>query len=250
MITAIIQARMGSTRFPGKIFLPLGDTTVLGSTVRQVGEARRIGGIVVATSDDVSDDATAKHATELGAKVFRGSLHDVLDRYYRAARSVGAEHICRITADCPLIDPAVIDRAAAAYDSEKPDYLSTGREATTFPDGLDTEIFSFAALERAWKGATLRSEREHVTPYMWKHPALFKLAEIRNDRDLSDVRLTIDAPADYEVLQRIVAEVRPLRMGAMVEYLTAHPDIARVNGSIVRDEGYAKSLREDHEAKH
>lgn len=250
MITAIIQARMSSTRLPGKILFPLGDTTVLGYTVRRVQEAKRIERVIIATSDDSSDDAVVKEGDALGVETFRGNLHDVLDRYCRAAQSVGAEHICRVTADCPLIDPDIIDRAAERYESEKPDYLSTGRERTTFPDGMDTEIFSFAALERAWKEAKLASEREHVTPYIWKHPEIFKLSEIRHERDLSKVRLTIDEQADYEVLKRIVSEVRPLSMNAMVEYLSAHPEVAVLNGSIMRDEGYAKSLREDHEEKH
>lgn len=245
MITAIIQARMSSTRLPGKVLLPLGDTTVLGSTVRQVRNAKRINHIVVATSDQSEDDAVAKEGARLNVDVFRGSLDDVLDRYYMAAKHLRAEYICRITADCPLIDPAIIDRVAEVYEREHPDYISTGRDKTTFPDGMDTEIFSFAALERAWKEAKLSSEREHVTPYIWKHPELFRVSEVRNDSDLSALRLTLDELADYEVLKAIVAEVHPLSLSAVTEYLRAHPELAARNSSITRDSGYHKSLQSD-----
>lgn len=245
MITAIIQARIGSARLPGKVLLPLGDTTVLGSTVRQVRQAKKIGEILVATSDQQDDDPIAEECVRLGVSVFRGSLDDVLDRYYSAARKFGAEDICRVTADCPLIDPEIIDRVATEYEKERCDYISTGRISSTFPDGMDTEIFSFTALERASREATLPSEREHVTPYIWKHPELFKISEVQNDTDLSALRLTLDEPADYEVLKEIVAEVRPLSMNAIVKYLEAHPEIAAINQTIGRDEGYAQSLKED-----
>lgn len=245
MITAIIQARMGSTRLPRKVLLPLGDTTILGSTVRQVRSATKIGKVVVATSDQVEDDPIAAECEKLGVEVFRGSLEDVIDRYYKAAKHFGAEHICRATADCPLIDPSVLDRVAMAYESERPDYISTGRIDSTFPDGMDTEIFSFAALERAWKEAKLTSEREHVTPYIWKHPELFIVREVKNDRDYSKIRLTIDEPADYEVVKEIAARVMPLSMTNIIEYLFSHPDTAERNASIVRDAGYLKSIQEE-----
>ncbi|MBI4093533.1 glycosyltransferase family protein [Candidatus Kaiserbacteria bacterium] len=245
MITTIIQARVSSARLPGKVLLPLLDTTVLGSTIREVQRAKKIASVVVATSDQHGDDAIADAGEKLGVPVFRGSLDDVLDRYYKAAKKFGAEHICRVTADCPLIDPDIIDRVAAEYEKERCDYISTGRIASTFPDGMDAEIFSFIALERAWREAKLPSEREHVTPYIWRHPELFAVREVQNDRDLSRVRLTLDEPADYEVLKRIVAEVRPLSMNAIVRYLETHPEVAAINQNIMRDEGYTKSLKED-----
>lgn len=245
MITAIIQARMSSSRLPGKVLLPLGDTTVLGSTVRQVRKAKNISKMVVATSDQPDDDAVAVECGKLGLDIFRGSLDDVLDRYYQAAKHFGAEHVCRMTADCPLIDPSIIDRVAELYELGRPDYISTGRTDSTFPDGMDTEMFTFKALERAWKEAKLPSEREHVTPYIWKHPELFKLAEVRNERDLSHVRLTLDEPADYEVLKAIVSEVRPHTMNSIVAYLGSHPEVIARNSSIVRDSGYLKSVQEE-----
>ncbi|MDO8518143.1 MAG: glycosyltransferase family protein [bacterium] len=255
MITAIIQARMGSTRLPGKVLLPLGYTTVLGHTVWQVKKAKKIGRVIVATSTEKEDDAIELFCKENDIKIFRGNLNDVLDRYYQCAKSVGAEDVCRITADCPLIDPAVIDQVVSEYEQGKEkgecDYISTGRTTTTFPDGMDTEIFSFTALEAAWRDATLHSEREHVTPFIWNHPKRFRVVEVRNDWDISAVRLTLDEQSDYQVLTNIVAHVPDLSMEAIVRYLEEHPEVAAINSPIVRDEGYQKSLHEDtvYEAK-
>ncbi len=245
MITAIIQARMSSTRFPGKMLLPLAGKSIIENTVARVLSAKKISKIIVATSDSLSDDPLADVCVKNGIEVFRGSLDDVLDRYYQTAKKYGAQQVARITGDCPIIDPSVIDLVAEAYEKERCDYISTGRIVSTFPDGMDTEIFSFASLEVAWKEARLPSEREHVTPYIWNHPELFKLAEIKNDRNLGQVRLTIDEPQDYEVLKKITTDVSPLSMLAIVAYLEKHPEVAAINGSIVRDAGYAKSLEED-----
>ena len=249
MITTIIQARMSSTRLPKKVLLPLGDTTVLGHTVRQVRKAEKIGQVIVATSTGEDDDRIEAYCTQEGIKVFRGSLTDVLDRYYKTAEAYKAEHIARITSDCPLIDPVIIDRVATEYEKGTCDYISTGRITSTFPDGMDTEIFSFEALQSAWKEAKLPSEREHVTPFIWNHPERFRVIEMRNDRDLSSVRLTLDEERDYQVIKDIISNVANLSMESIVRYIEAHPEIAHINGSIIRDEGYHKSLKQDEEAK-
>jgi spore coat polysaccharide biosynthesis protein SpsF len=172
----------------------------------------------------------------------------VLDRYYQVARTYGAKHVARITADCPLIDPAVIDRVAREYEKGDCDYISTGRIVSTFPDGMDTEIFSFSALEIAWKEAKLASEREHVTPFIWNHPERFKVREIKNDVDRSAIRLTVDEERDYILIQDVVAHASDLSMEGIIAYLAAHSDIATSNASIVRDEGYQKSLDQDEKA--
>ena len=245
MIVAIIQARMSSRRLPGKMLLPLGDTTIIGHTVRQVQKAKNVDHVVVATSDDTSDDALTAFCEKTGVEVFRGNLNDVLDRYYHAAKKAAADTVVRVTGDCPLIDPAVIDRAVEEYKKGNVDYLSTGHVASTFPDGTDVEVFSFAALESAWHHAKLPSEREHVTPYIWNHPELFRVTEMRNDPDLGFLRITIDEIQDYEVIQAIVAHVPELTMKNISAYIANHPEISHMNASIVRDAGYLKSLRED-----
>jgi len=249
MISAIIQARMSSTRLHGKVLLPLGDTTVLGMTVQQVKKAKRIDKVIVATSVEKEDDAIARHGEELGIPVFRGSLSDVLDRYYRATKKFGVEHICRITADCPLIDPAVIDLVAAEYEKGDCDYISNGRVPSTYPDGMDTEIFSFSALEKAWKEAKLPSEREHVTTYIWNQPGLFRVREVKNSEDLSMVRLTVDEPEDYEMIKDIVANVPELSLPAILVYLREHPEVSAKTAHFVRNEGYLKSLKNDEKTK-
>lgn len=249
MITAIIQARMSSTRLPKKVLLPLGDTTILGHTVRQVKKAKKIGRTIVATSIEKEDDAIEVFCKKFGVEVYRGNLEDVLDRYYKAAKARGAEHIARITADCPLIDPLVINDVVNEYEKGDCDYISTGRVNSTFPDGMDTEIFSFTALERAWKDAKLHSEREHVTPYIWNHPELFRVREIRLEKDLSKIRLTVDEQDDYEVVKHIVAHVPELHMDTILEYLSKHREVSGKNAKIIRDAGYFKSLKQDEEKK-
>ena len=153
MITAIIQARMSATRLPGKVLLPLGEGTVLEHTIGQVKKAKSIGRVVVATSDGADDDTIAALCEKVGVPVFRGSLNDVLDRYYSAAKKFGAEHIARITSDCPLIEPGIIDRVVRELiDSDPPaDYACNLLPRRTYPRGLDVEAFWFATLELLWR---------------------------------------------------------------------------------------------------
>jgi spore coat polysaccharide biosynthesis protein SpsF (cytidylyltransferase family) len=178
---------------------------------------------------------------------YRGSESDVLDRYYRAAKSVDAIHIARITSDCPLVDPKVIDRVADEYFKKECDYISTGRMVSSYPDGLDTEIFSFAALEHAWKDAKLPSEREHVTPYIWNHPELFKIETVNYERDLSGLRWTVDEPRDLEFVRRVYREIgeHMFYMEDVLKLLEQQPEIGAINSDIVRNSGYYKSLRQE-----
>ena len=166
MIHGLLQARMSSTRLPGKTLKPLAGLPALLRQIERVRRARSITRLTVVTSTDPSDDALATLCGEHGVDVFRGSLNDVLDRFYRAAQLSQAPHIARLTGDCPLIDPEVIDAVAAFYLQGDYDYASNTVNPT-FPDGLDVEFFKFAALEAAWKEAELPSEREHVTPFTY-----------------------------------------------------------------------------------
>jgi len=247
MITAIIQARMQSTRLPNKVLLPLGG--ILENVVGRVNQAKEIGQVIVATSSETPDDAIAKLCEEKEIKYFRGSLEDVLDRFYQAAKKFKAEHICRVTADCPLIDPAVIDEAAKQYREGGYDYVSNSHPIATYPDGFDTWVFSFAALEKSWQEAKLPSEREHVTSYIWNHPEKFKNFNVKNNVDLSDYRLTIDEERDYEALKIIVGQVKDLTMENIVKFLDEHKEVKKINAPIERDEGYRKSLEQDKKFK-
>lgn len=245
MITAIIQARIRSTRLPGKVLLALGGKTILENVVERARQAELINRVVLATSTEAADDAIANLCSEKDIVYFRGSENDVLDRFYRAALAYKAENICRLTADCPLIDPTIIDKAAREFLSGDYDYVSTSHPVATYPDGFDTWIFSFAALEQSWREAKLPSEREHVTSYIWNHPEKFKIGSIKNKIDLSAYRLTIDEPADYEALKLVVANVADLNLENIIQFLKTNAKAKKLNANITRDAGYQKSLQED-----
>jgi spore coat polysaccharide biosynthesis protein SpsF len=249
MITAIIQARVRSSRLPRKVLLLLGRKTILENVVERVKNAKYIKKVIVATSDEKSDDEIAQLCKKKKFHCFRGSLNDVLDRYYQAAKKFKIKHICRITADCPLIDPKILDIAAKKYLKGRFDYVSTAYPIATYPDGLDTEIFSFEALEKSWKEAKLSSEREHVTPYIWKNPKLFKVYNIKNDKNLSSFRWTVDEEKDLkfvkEIYKRLDGAGRIFYMKDILALLRKNPELIKINKGIVRNEGYLRSLKAD-----
>lgn len=250
MILAIIQARMGSSRLPGKVLLDLAGRPVLWHGVGRVRQARRVDQVSVATTLAPGDEAIRHFCRERGIVCFAGSEADVLDRYYQAALAAGAgdgDGIVRITADCPLIDPDVIDRVIETFLSCGADYVSNV-QPPTFPDGLDVEVFKFTALQTAWQEARLTSEREHVTPYLRNHPEKFSQRNVMQERDLSGLRWTLDEPADYALLQKIVTalEEKPeFRMEDVLQLLARNPQWQELNQKFERNEGYAKSLRQD-----
>jgi spore coat polysaccharide biosynthesis protein SpsF len=197
-VVAIIQARMGSTRLPGKVMQDLAGEPMLSRVVQRAGRAMKLQDIVVATTINSADDAIAQLCQSRGWVFFRGSEDDVLDRYYRTAVSCRAEAVVRITSDCPLIEPEVIDRVVQAFLSRLPqlDYASNGVPRRTFPRGLDTEVMRFDALERAWNEDQNPAWREHVTPYIYCHPELFPSYCVANGIDYSSMRWTVDTSED------------------------------------------------------
>lgn len=246
---AIIQARIGSTRLPGKVLLDIAGRPTLVHVLERVQAIVGVDAVVVATTTDVKDDPVAEMATKAGAAVFRGSEDDVLDRFYQAACRNGATAVVRVTADCPLLDPQVSSLVLRRYQEGDVDYVSNFFERRTFPDGLDTEVFGVAALERAWREARYRSEREHVTPYLWKHPELYRLAGVQSQEDLSMYRWTLDEPQDLEFM-RALWRYLPSQGGcpgmtAVLEVLKRHPELLGINGRLESNAGYAKALRED-----
>jgi len=247
-VVAIIQARMGSTRLPGKVMMKIVGRPMLWHVINRLKHAKRLDDTVIATTTLNEDKTILKLASEMGVKGYAGSEDDVLDRYYQAAIRYKADVIVRITADCPLIDPTVIDRAIEFYLNHDFDYVGTGIKPT-YPDGLDTEVLSFNALERAWKEASLASEVEHVTPYIKKNPQLFDIKNVENDKDLSYMRWTVDEERDLkfvrEIYKRLYIEGKIFYMDDILNLLKKFPEIMDINKSIMRDEGYLKSLRED-----
>jgi spore coat polysaccharide biosynthesis protein SpsF (cytidylyltransferase family) len=246
-IIAIIQARLGSTRLPGKVLLDLEGRTVLEHVIRRVKSSKLVTDVIVATTINKDDLEIVKLCANLGISVYCGSEDDVLDRYYQTARLFKADHIVRITSDCPLIDPMVIDEVITLHVREKADYTSNTLKET-YPDGEDIEVFTFAALKEAWKKANLSSEREHVTPFIRKNHA-FKLVNLEYNKDLSHKRWTLDNPEDFEFIKSIYKNIcnKSPNFGMMeiLEFIDKNPDIEKINQNINRNEGYLKSLKED-----
>jgi spore coat polysaccharide biosynthesis protein SpsF (cytidylyltransferase family) len=249
-IIAIIQARMCSTRLPAKVLLDIAGKPMLERVVERVNASALIGKVIVATTEDPADEAIAALCCRISVETFRGSMDDVLDRYYWAARAVRADIVLRITGDCPLLDPRLIDRSISTFLHGTYDYVSLARPVSTFPDGLDSEVLSFAVLERTWREATLPSEREHVTPYIWKNPGLFKLGTLSNERDLSAMRWTVDEERDLRFVREVyrhaaIAKRQPFGMADTLAVLERHPKLLKINEGIERDSGYKASLLRD-----
>lgn len=200
---AIVQARIGSTRLPGKVLLPLLGEPMLTRVMRRADRARTVDEVVLATTRRPEDDALVALAQAEGWPVERGSDTDVLARYIGAARSRRADVIVRITADCPLIDPDVIDRTVEAFRESDADYASNTLEPRTYPRGLDVEVIGRAALERADREDLDPAWREHVTPFIYRHPDRFRLVRVAADRDSSEHRWSVDTPEDFELVQAL-----------------------------------------------
>jgi spore coat polysaccharide biosynthesis protein SpsF (cytidylyltransferase family) len=247
-VLAIIQARTGSTRLPGKVLNEIEGKTVLEHVVQRVRAARLVNEVIVATTINKDDLAIVKLCAELGVRIFCGSENDVLDRFYQAARLYEAEHIVRITSDCPLMDPAIIDQVIALHLQDKADYTSNVLKET-FPDGEDIEVMTFTALKKAWLNARLTSEREHVTPFIINNPKLFKYAVLEYKENLSAKRWTLDNQEDLlfikEVYRRLYRSDKLFGMEEVMKVLKAEPELEKLNHHIARNEGLAKSLRED-----
>ncbi|MDA3936693.1 MAG: glycosyltransferase family protein [Actinomycetota bacterium] len=231
----IAQARMSSTRLPGKVMADLGGKAVVDRVVARARASRLADDVLVATTTDATDDVLVEHLEVSGVGYVRGSLDDVLARYIQAAEKSRAQTIVRVTCDCPLIDPEVIDAAIAAFgESPEVDYCSNVLRRT-YPIGMDVEVFSRQVLERAHADATLLGEREHVTPYIYQHPELFRLRNVEAPdwAKWPELRLTVDEDADIEVLREIVRLV-PAESGLrhILEVIRAHPNVAAGNAAV------------------
>ncbi len=237
---AILQARMGSTRFPGKVVRPILGRPMIELLLDRLSQSRLIDRIIVATSQDSRNQPLVDCVCSLGYEIYQGSEEDVLDRYYQAALQYQPETIVRITGDCPLIDPEIVDRAIAAFRTSRVDYLSNVNPPT-YPDGLDTEVFSFIALERAWQEAYQPHEREHVTPFI-RESGKFRLSSICHTEDCSKKRWTIDEPEDLEVIENVFKHFAPRHDFGWLEVLALearNPELFTANQHIARNEGVA-----------
>jgi spore coat polysaccharide biosynthesis protein SpsF len=197
---------MGSSRLPGKVLLDIAGQPMLARVIERVRRANTVDEVLVATTVDPSDDPIVAFCQQRGVAFYRGSVYDVLDRFYGAARQSGAELIVRITADCPVIDPAVIDQVVAAFHAQAADFACNRLPPPahrTWPIGLDTEVCAFSGLERAWKEAVLPYEREHVMPYFYDQPGRFKVVVVDHEPDYGALRWTVDTAEDLALLREI-----------------------------------------------
>lgn len=261
-VVAIIQARMSASRLPGKVLLDVGGEPMLARVVERTRRSRVVDEVVVATSLDKSDDPIEQLCSQRGYACHRGSLHDVLDRYYHAARSLHAEVIVRITADCPVIDPRVIDQTLYAFygsggsliteeDQDKkvlpptrplmsPAWDFTANRLPppwkrTFPIGLDTEICTFSALENAWQEATQPHQREHVMPFLYEHKERFRILLVNHDPDYGHLRWTVDTPQDLELLRQIYAQFGgrdDFSWLEVIELIKRAPELNEINNQV------------------
>lgn len=245
--SVIIQSRMGSERLPKKVLMHLAGKPVLEHVLRRCQHAQMVDRVIVATTVDIQDLAIVNFVSGLGVSVLSGSVNDVLDRYYQSARLFELQHIVRITADCPMIDPDIIDRVVSEYFEAGADY-ATNTLKETYPDGEDVEVFSFDVLRKAWQEAQMLSEREHVTPYIRKSD-VFKKASVLCDRDYSSLRWTLDEPRDYEKISAVfdvLYQKDPFfHMDDVLHFFAEHPQIDKLNMGIGRNEGYRKTLAND-----
>ncbi len=245
-IAAIVQSRMSSTRLPGKVMAKVVDKPLLSHVIRRAERSQILNDVIVATTNNLSDDVIASYCAENSISCFRGSEDDVLDRYYHVALAYKIDTIVRITGDCPLLDPNVVDHVIRFYCSGNYDFV-TNTLPCTYPDGLDVSVFSFAVLKQTWHESRLQSEREHVVPYIRNHPEIFNIGNVSHTEDLSSFRWTVDEPQDLEFVRQVYGILGhdDFGMDDIVDLLQSKPELAQINQGIVRNEGYAKSLQND-----
>jgi spore coat polysaccharide biosynthesis protein SpsF len=238
MTTAIIvQARMTSTRLPGKVLKPVLGKPLLTYQIERLQRVTRADAIAIATTTNATDDPIVELSAALGVGCFKGSEQDVLSRYFGAAQATAADVVVRVTSDCPLIDPQIIDEVIGHYltHCDRYDYVSNSIQRT-YPRGLDTEVFSVGVLEQAHREATAPPEREHVTPFIYNHPERYAIGHVTYPQDLSHHRWTVDTPEDFELIRRMLEELYPHKPDfSLQDCLTVieqHPDWPAINAHV------------------
>jgi len=243
---------MDSTRLPNKVLKDIVGKPLILHVIERTRLAKSLQGIVLATTTRAVDTPLVELVQAQGIPVYRGECDDVLDRYYQAATQYHADVIVRITGDCPLVDPHIIDRVVQVFIEHRYDYV-TNTLQPTYPDGLDVEVFSYDTLVKAWKEAILPSEREHVTAYIRNHPERFTQYDVKNPVDLSTHRWTVDNSEDLEFVREIYKRLYPKEkifyMEDILTLLQKHPELQEINAGTQRNEGYLRSLKHDRNSK-
>lgn len=247
-VLSILQARVSSSRLPGKVLRPILGQPMLFRQIERLSRCKEFEQLVVATSVDLSDDPLASECAARGIACSRGSLNDVLDRFIQSALPYQPETIVRLTGDCPLADPTLIDEVIRYFHAGNYDYASNCIPPT-FPDGLDVEVVRSACLEMANREAALPSEREHVTPFLRAHPERFRIGNYAAQVDRSDLRWTVDEPEDFEFARSVYEKLYPVKpeftMDDILNLLEEYPDLRSINSMFERNEGLKKSLLAD-----
>ena len=246
-IAVMIQARVGSRRFPKKVLAKIENRPMIWHVINRIKSIKSIHQVILLTTKRDEDKILLKIADDSGVTGFAGHTYDVLKRYHRCAKRYNVDTIVRITGDCPLIDPDLVKKMLNYYSKNNFDYISNTL-IPTFPDGLDVEIFSFNTLEIMNKNAKLPSEREHVTSYVRNHRSKFKTFNLKNFKDLSDFRWTVDEPRDLEFVRKIYSELRPKLLFStkdVLRVISKNPEIVQISKEIARNEGYLISLEKD-----
>lgn len=239
MVTAIIQARMGSTRLPGKVMMPIEGKPLLYYVINQVRHSKKLSNIIVATTNLKEDEIIVNFVNSLGVDCYVGNAQDVLDRYYCCAKEFKIDVIVRISGDSPLIDYNIIDKCIDEFEKNHFDYLGNTivkddnhwiENYNGFPIGVAVEVFTFNALEKAWKESKKPSDREHVTEYIWKNPEIFKLGSIKNSEDLSNMRIVVDYQEDFNLVKKIIEHLPSndaLTLEQIISFLKENPEFKK-----------------------
>ncbi len=238
---------MESSRLPGKVMRkPDGKNPIVYYVIKQLQNCKLLDDVVIATTNRPEDDVLDHFVKDMGISLFRGSPHDVLDRYYQCAKEFSFTDIVRITSDNPLIDPTIVDLVISKYLEGNFDYV-TNCHPRTFPQGTETEVFSFRTLETVWENAKNPSEREHVTPYIYNNPNKFKIFNVDYSENLSHLRWTVDRENDFNLVQSLVMKIkkRPILMNDILELFEQQPDLKKINADYIMNEGYLQSLKDE-----
>ncbi len=238
---------MESSRLPGKVMMkPDGKNPIIYYVIKQLQNCKLLDKVVIATTNLPVDDVLAHFVKEKGISIFRGSSNDVLDRYYQCAKEFSFSDIVRITSDNPLIDPTIVDLVIGKYLEGDFNYV-TNSNPRTFPQGTETEVFSFKTIETAWKKAKSSPEREHVTPYIYNNPNKFKIFNVSYSENLSYLRWTVDRENDFNLVQSLLKKIkkRPVLMKDILELFEQQPNLKKINEDNVMNEGYLNSLKDE-----
>lgn len=246
----VVQARLGSTRLPGKVLLELCNIPMIVHIVRRLERVTAIDRVIVATGEIDSNDELREVCAKYQIECYSGSEDDVLDRVYNAVSYLRPQNVLRVTGDCPLIDPAIVKELIDFYNSNDFDHcgVATGagvsgkKEIKKYPDGMDCEIMSFESLEDAWLNAVEESEREHVTPYLWKRPGQFKIGALYSKEDFSDYRLTVDNAEDFKLInwiyERLFLKNNSFSLKDIIQEINNFPEAKKINVKYLGKEGY------------